>query len=162
MSKFSEVEIVGVDLDDSHFEEIKTSIQNEYPNVKLILLKNDFLDFYDSNKENYFDIIIANPPYIRTQIIGSEKSQKISKEFDLKGKTDIYYAFMMVIAKLLSHNGVSATITSNRFLSIKSGKVPKRDFLLDTLDIQSIYDLGDTKVFTSAAVLPALVFQEKE
>ncbi|MBP6409225.1 MAG: Eco57I restriction-modification methylase domain-containing protein [Fusobacteriaceae bacterium] len=161
VSKFSEVEIVGVDLDDSHFEEIKTSIQNEYPNVKLILLKNDFLDFYDSNKENYFDIIIANPPYIRTQIIGSEKSQKISKEFDLKGKTDIYYAFMMVIAKLLSHNGVSATITSNRFLSIKSGKV-LRDFLLDTLDIQSIYDLGDTKVFTSAAVLPALVFSKKK
>ena len=120
----------------------------------------DFLDFYDANKESRFNIIIANPPYIRTQIIGSEKSQKIAKDFNLKGKTDIYYGFMMAMSSLLSNDGVLATITSNRFLSIKSGYV-LRDYLLETLDIQSIYDLGDTKVFSSAAVLPALVFSKK-
>jgi tRNA1(Val) A37 N6-methylase TrmN6 len=64
----------------------------------LKLLKDDFLEFYDSNKDSDFDIIIANPPYIRTQIIGSEKSQKIAKDFNLKGKTDIYYAFMMAMS----------------------------------------------------------------
>ncbi len=158
--KFSEIEIIGVDLDESNFEKITSSIEEKYSNVKLKLLKDDFLEFYDSNKDSDFDIIIANPPYIRTQIIGSEKSQKIAKDFNLKGKTDIYYAFMMAMSNLLGNNGVLATITSNRFLSIKSGHV-LRDYLLETLDIQSIYDLGDTKVFSSAAVLPALVFSKK-
>lgn len=157
---FSEIEIVGIDLDSSNFEKITSLIKDNYPNVKLTLLMDDFLDFYDANKESSFDIIIANPPYIRTQIIGSEKSQKIAKDFNLKGKTDIYYAFMMAMSSLLSNNGVLATITSNRFLSIKSGHV-LRDYLLETLDIQSIYDLGDTKIFSSAAVLPALVFSKK-
>lgn len=160
VEKFFELEIVGIDLDNSNFEKITAFIKDKYPNVKLTLLMDDFLDFYDLNKESSFDIIIANPPYIRTQIIGSEKSQKIAKDFNLKGKTDIYYAFMMGMASLLSNNGVLATITSNRFLSIKSGHV-LRDYLLETLDIQSIYDLGDTKVFSSAAVLPALVFSKK-
>ena len=160
IEKFSELEIVGIDLDSSNFEKITAFIKNKYPNVKLTLLMDDFLDFYDSNKESSFDIIIANPPYIRTQIIGSEKSKQIAKNFNLKGKTDIYYAFMMGMASLLSNNGVLATITSNRFLSIKSGHV-LRDYFLDTLDIHSIYDLGDTKVFSSAAVLPSLVFSKK-
>ena len=158
--KFSEIEIVGIDLDSSNFEQITSTVIEKYPNVTLTLLMNDFLDFYDANKESRFDIIIANPPYIRTQIIGSEKSQKIAKDFNLKGKTDIYYGFMMAMSSLLSNDGVLATITSNRFLSIKSGYV-LRDYLLETLDIQSIYDLGDTKVFSSAAVLPALVFSKK-
>lgn len=65
---------------------------------------------------------------------------------------------MMAMSNLLGNNGVLATITSNRFLSIKSWSCNYRDYLLETLDIQSIYDLGDTKVFSSAAVLPALVF----
>ena len=113
---FSEIEIVGIDLDSSNFEKITSLIKDNYPNVKLTLLMDDFLDFYDANKESSFDIIIANPPYIRTQIIGSEKSQKIAKDFNLKGKTDIYYAFMMAMYSLLSNNGVLATITSKRFL----------------------------------------------
>lgn len=159
--KFSEIEIVGIDLDNSNFEEITSTVKEKYPNVTLTLLMDDFLDFYDANRESKFDIIIANPPYIRTQIIGSEKSQKIAKNFNLKGKTDIYYGFMMAMSSLLSNDGVLATITSNRFLSIKSGHV-LRDYLLETLDIQSIYDLGDTKVFSSAAVLPALVFSKKQ
>ena len=159
--KFSEIEITGVDLDNCYFKQIESVIKVQYPNVTLKLLQEDFLDFYDANKESRFDIIVANPPYIRTQVIGSEKSRKISREFNLKGKTDIYYAFMMAMANLLSENGISGTITSNRFLSIKSGQV-LRDFLLEALDIQSIYDLGDTKVFSSAAVLPALVFSKKK
>lgn len=161
LMNFNKIEIVGIDIDDSNFLKIKSLILNSYPNVNLNLYKNDFLEFYDTNRENFFDIIVANPPYIRTQIIGGEKSQKISKDFKLKGKTDIYYAFMMAISNLLSPNGISATITSNRFLSIKSGQV-LRDFLLDTLDIKSVYDLGDTKLFSSAAVLPALVFSKRK
>ena len=108
--KFSEIEIVGVDLDNSNFEQITSTVKEKYPNVTLTLLMDDFLDFYDVNKESRFNIIIANPPYIRTQIIGSEKSQKIAKDFNLKGKTDIYYGFMMAMSSLLSNDGVLATL----------------------------------------------------
>lgn len=161
-SYFREIEVVGIDVDDTHFNVIQTLIFENYPNVKLTLDKIDFLDFYEKNKDtNSFDFIVANPPYIRTQIIGSKRSQELSKLFNLKGKVDIYYAFMIAISNLLSDVGVSATITSNRFLSIKSGQ-NLRDFLIKNLDIKAIYDLGDTKVFSAAAVLPALVFSKKK
>ena len=68
---------------------------------------------------------------------------------------------MLALSNLLSEFGFMATITSNRFLSIKSGKVI-RDYLLDNLDVKEIYDLGDTKLFEGIAVLPALVFSQNK
>ncbi|HPG31862.1 MAG TPA: N-6 DNA methylase, partial [bacterium] len=41
---------------------------------------------------NKIDVIIANPPYVRTQILGSEKAQKLSKKFNLAGRVDLYHA----------------------------------------------------------------------
>ena len=162
LADFEKVEVLAFDIDDSNFEIIKEIISNKYKNVSINLMKQDFLDYYvKRNKDENFDLIIANPPYIRTQVLGSDKSKELSKIFDIKGKVDIYYIFMMALSNLLSINGSMATITSNRFLSVKSGKVI-RDYLLENLNIKELYDLGDTKLFEGIAVLPALVFSKNK
>ena len=121
-----------------------------------------FLEYYVERSEGEsFDLIIANPPYVRNQVLGSDKSRELSKIFDTKGKVDIYYIFMLALTNLLSEFGLMATITSNRFLSVKSGKVI-RDYLLENLNIKELYDLGDTKLFEGIAVLPALVFSKNK
>lgn len=160
LANFKSIEILAFDIDDSNFSVIRNIISDRYNNVDITLKSQDFLEYYVERSEGEsFDLIIANPPYVRNQVLGSDKSRELSKIFDTKGKVDIYYIFMLALTNLLSEFGLMATITSNRFLSIKSGKVI-RDYLINNLDIKEIYDLGDTKLFEGIAVLPALVFSQ--
>lgn len=140
----------------------KKRILSFYPNAQLNLIHGDFLDFclnvnssnckYDLPK---FDVIIANPPYVRTQVLGSEQSQILSKNFGLKGRIDIYQAFLIGMSKVLSDEGVAGVIVSNRFLTTK-GSGALRQALHTLYDIYNIWDFGDTKLF-EAAVLPAVI-----
>lgn len=162
LDSFHKIEVFAFDIDSSSFLELEKTISDRYHNVDITLSSKDFLEYYvERDESENFDIIIANPPYVRNQVLGSDKSKELSKIFDTKGKVDIYYIFMLALSNLLSKSGFMATITSNRFLSIKSGKVI-RDYLIDNLDIKEIYDLGDTKLFQGISVLPALVFSQNK
>ena len=106
------------------------------------------------------DIVIANPPYVRTQVLGAKRSRQISQRFGLSGRVDLYHAFAIAMAHSLKPRGIMGLLTSNRFLTIKSGMALRR--ILETqFDLLSIYDLGDTKLFETAAVLPAIVIAQK-
>lgn len=160
VGSFEKIEIVAFDIDSNNFEKINEAISVKYTNVSIELIEQDFLEYYvQRDLDDKFDLIIANPPYVRNQVLGSDKSRELSKIFNTKGKVDIYYIFMMALSNLLSKEGSMATITSNRFLSVKSGKVI-RDYLLENINVREIYDLGDTKIFEGIAVLPALVFSQ--
>ncbi len=43
----------------------------------------DLFPVVESSLNGSFDIIIANPPYVRTQILGSEQAQMLAKKFGL-------------------------------------------------------------------------------
>lgn len=126
-------------------------------NTNILVVNKDFLSS-DTDVDG-FDIIISNPPYIRTQIIGGDKSKKLAAEFNVSGKIDTYHLFMMKCTNLLRENGVMGFITSNKFLNTKSG-LSLRAFLSKNININKVFDLGDTRVFESA-VLPALLFAGK-
>ena len=100
--------------------------------------------------------LIANPPYVRTQVLGSEVAQALSKRYKLTGKTDLYHAFFLNYRRFLKETGAIGVITSNRYLYTKSGE-QVRKHLHEQYTMDLIADLGDTKIF-SAAVLPALLF----
>lgn len=106
------------------------------------------------------DIIIANPPYVRTQILGAEKSQQLSKKFGLKGRVDLYHPFLIAMTESLKEGGILGVITSNRYLLTKGGETI-RQYLIDNYDILEVIDLGDTKLF-DAAVLPAILIGRKK
>ena len=65
----------------------------------------------------------------------------------------------MCTSAVLKENGVAGYITSNKFLTIKSGS-NVRDYMLDNYKIHRITDLGDTKLF-SASVLPCIMVFSK-
>ena len=109
---------------------------------------------------NTVDVIIANPPYVRTQILGTKYAQEIAKKFDLKGRVDLYYPFLVGMTCALKEGGLVGVITSNRYLSTKSG-ISIRKFLEENFEILEIIDLGDTKLF-DAAVLPAIFIGRKK
>ena len=120
------------------------------------------LDLFSNKKSDVnaaFDMVIANPPYVRTQILGAEQAQELAKKFNLKGRVDLYYPFLMAMTESLKEGGILGVITSNRYLSTKSGE-SIRQFLSQNYEILELIDLGDTKLF-DAAVLPAIFIGRK-
>jgi adenine-specific DNA-methyltransferase len=102
-----------------------------------------------------FDLIITNPPYVRTQVLGAEVSRQLAARFQLHGRIDLTHAFVAAMLPLLAPGGVIALLCSNRFLSTRAGLNTRR-LLGDGYLLHEVYDLGDTKLF-EAAVLPAIV-----
>lgn len=103
-----------------------------------------------------YDIVISNPPYVRTQVLGGERAQQLGRAFGLTGRVDLYHAFVCAMSSVLKEDGgVLALLCSNRFLSTRGGASLRR-FLLREFELRAIWDLGDTRLF-SAAVLPAIV-----
>lgn len=138
----------------------ETVIQNQdFLNSKGVH-KEPFDLFSQEIPEEYADVIIANPPYVRTQILGAAKSQEISRRFNLKGRVDLYYPFLIAMTNVLKNGGLIGVITSNRYLFTKSGE-SIRKFLLEHYEPLEVIDLGDTKMF-EAAVLPAIFIGRKK
>jgi len=159
------VTLVGIENDDDSFASLQAR-QPKFKRCRTDLIKGDFLDFFDENDLfasneaiEPVDVIIANPPYVRTQVLGAKRAQQLAARFGLSGRVDLYQAFLVAMARKLRPRGILGVITSNRFLTTRGGMVTRR-FLRTKFDLIEIIDLGDTKVF-EAAVLPALIFASK-
>jgi len=149
--------ITGFDICAKTLDVARAEITRRFPQVKLDLRHKDFLDFaleQDPAVPGPFDLVIANPPYVRTQALTEALSSKIFHKFGLGGRFDLYQPFLIGISRLLAENGAACVITSNRFLTIQSG-ASTRALLLEGFDLTHLWDLGDTKLF-DAAVLPCV------
>ena len=134
---------------------IDVSIETHHKDfLQVCLDRKTFLGERDSSIP-CFDILIANPPYIRTQVLGADQAKILSHSFGLKGRLDAYQAFLVAMRSVMKPNGVAGVIVSNRFLTTK-GASEFRKILYDEYSIKGIWDFGDTKVF-DAAVLPAVL-----
>lgn len=152
------ISLYGYDIDPSAVERSDKRIRAAFPDVETNFMVKDFLN--DETPLTDIDIVIANPPYIRTQILGENTSKRLAEKFGLKGKVDIYYAFFVLSLETLKDGGIAGFITSNKFLTINSGK-SLRECLYKNAQILTISDFGDTKIF-NAAVLPCVtVFKKK-
>lgn len=151
--------VYGFDIDEDICTNAARLLFKEFGNMEIYTRVSDYI--VESKNPNLpkFDYIIANPPYIRTQILGAEKAQQLSKDLGLTGRVDIYYAFLLVSSNLLAKDGIAGFITSNKFLSIKSG-TNVREYLYRQTKIIEIVDYGDTKLF-DASVLPCTIIFEK-
>lgn len=111
--------------------------------------------FSTGNVQEPFHLVIANPPYVRTQIMGAQQAQLLAQSFGLSGRVDMYYPFLLAISQVLDTDGIAGVITSNRFMTTKSGQAVRRE-LLSRFKVLHAWDLGDTKLF-GAAVLPSVL-----
>jgi hypothetical protein len=150
--------LYGYDLDGSALANVAKRLEGTFEEL-------DFLEVAKAHRDELFsppgfDVVVANPPYVRTQVMGAEKSQEIAESFDLHGRVDLYFAFLEGIADVLVPGGVAGVIVSNRFMTTKSGSVV-RERLLERFEVLHIWDLGDTKLF-EAAVLPAVLLLRKK
>lgn len=148
----------GYDLDAQALESVAKRVSGSFEEVDFLSVTKNFRDELFAPER--FDAVIANPPYVRTQVMGAEKAQEISHAFDLNGRVDLYFAFLEGIADVLAPGGVAGVIVSNRFMTTKSGAIV-RARLLERFDVLHVWDLGDTRLF-EAAVLPAVLLLRKK
>lgn len=141
--------LVGYETDAKVAEVTSQKLIEMFPDDRITIMNQDFLSIEPTV---LFDYIIANPPYIRTQILGTEKAQDLANRYSLTGRIDIYYAFLLYTKSFLKDNGIAGYITSNKFFTIKSGSAV-RDYMISNYQIKRIIDFGDTKLF-NASVLP--------
>jgi adenine-specific DNA-methyltransferase len=146
---------VGYETDEDVCQETYERIKKLFPDVIVDIRNEDFLEAVENCTAGIFDFVIANPPYVRTQIMGSDKAQIIAEKLSLTGKIDIYYAFLVYTKNVLKDKGVAGYITSNKVLTIKSG-ASVRNYMLENYQLHRITDLGDTKLF-AASVLPCIL-----
>ncbi len=112
-----------------------------------------------STAEEKADLIISNPPYVRTQVLGASQAGTLARQFGLTGRVDLYHAFVVAMSQALKPDGFLGLLTSNRFLFTQAG-ASLRAWLLREYDPELLIDLGDTKLF-DAAVLPAILVARK-
>lgn len=149
------IKAVGYETDEVVATKTQDLLQGMYPEASIEIRTGDFLEAVENKSVGKYDLVIANPPYVRTQIMGSEKAQGIAEKLKLAGRVDIYYAFLLYTKNVLKEDGISGYITSNKFMTIKTGN-SVRNYMIQNYNIHRITDLGDTKLFT-ASVLPCIM-----
>jgi len=167
------IEVHGFETDGTALANAQTRINRRFPDVSVHLKRRNFLDFvlehvrphdfgglFEGHSDGpTYDLIIANPPYVRTQIMGAAQAQLIASQFGLAGRVDLYFAFIVGMAFVLKPGGTGGFIVSNRFMTTKSGSAV-RQAIRKYFAVQHVWDLGDTKLF-GAAVLPAVLLVKK-
>jgi type I restriction-modification system DNA methylase subunit len=170
---FFEFDIFGFDTHQGATNLARARLKERFPDLKSQLDCKDFvsvaLSYYSAgdNKTIFnpispeqYDLVIANPPYVRTQVMGAKKAQQLASQFGLTGRVDLYYAFLLGIAKVLRPGGILGIIVSNRFMTTRAGS-SVRENVLRFYDVLHVWDLGDTKLF-EAAVLPAVLLLRRK
>lgn len=163
----TQLTVRGFDTNVLALEEATRRVREAFPRTRLELTRGNFLDYvleagnsdrvrslFSNGETEAFDLIIANPPYVRTQVMGAERAQQLANTFGLTGRVDLYQAFLLGMARVLAPDGAAGVIVSNRFMTTRGGGA-LRAALRECFDLRQIWDMGDTKLF-DAAVLPAV------
>jgi type I restriction-modification system DNA methylase subunit len=107
-----------------------------------------------------FDVVIANPPFVRMELIKDDKPA-LERRFPhlFAGRADLYVYFYGIALNILRDGGCLTFISSNSYLNSKfGGKL--RQYFLDTTRIWTLIDFAETKVF-DAVVEPAIIVLQK-
>lgn len=155
--------LTGYDTDSEAIRKALRRLGNR-PNVNLHCA--DFLEMvadnrrtrlFEDNEVNQlgFDLVISNPPYVRTQTLGTHVTRALGSRFGLTGRIDLYQAFTVAMIDALRPLGAMGLLCSNKFLTNQTGS-SMRKLLRQELMLKEIIDLGDTKLF-DAAVLPVII-----
>lgn len=170
---FESFQLCGMDTDAAAMKRAEGRLSGLFSPHTVALEKGDFLEramdtvgghgcrsLFAPQPFDLYDVVIANPPYVRTQVLGADRAQEIARDFALVGRVDLYHAFIEGISRILVPDGHAGIIVSNRFLTTRSGAAIRRR-LVENFNILHVWDLGDTKFF-QAAVLPALLFLRRK
>ena len=108
-----------------------------------------------------FDIIIANPPYIKEGRMSKTFFEPYKDSPYYKGKMDIWYLFACNGLDLLNPNGVLCFIATNNWVT-SFGASKLRDKVIKETRICNIVDFGAVMMFESASIQTMIMMFQKD
>jgi hypothetical protein len=113
-----------------------------------------------ANKRGGFDIVLANPPYVRQELITHLKPalKKIFPEV-YAGGADLFIYFYARAVQLLRPGGVLSFIAPNKFFRSAYGE-KLREYLAANTRPRVLIDFGDYPIF-EAITYPAIIVTQK-
>jgi hypothetical protein len=108
-----------------------------------------------------FSICLANPPYVRHELIRDQKpALRAAFPTVYNGTADLYTYFYSRALQLLQPNGMLVFISSNKWFRAGYGANLRRH-IANSCQIYSITDFGDLPVFQSATAYPMIFVAQK-
>lgn len=108
-----------------------------------------------------FDIIIANPPYIKEGRMSKTFFEPYKDSPYYKGKMDIWYLFACNGLDLLNSKGVLCFIATNNWVT-SYGASKLRDKIIKETRICNIVDFGAVMMFESASIQTMIMMFQKD
>lgn len=108
-----------------------------------------------------FDIIIANPPYIKEGRMSKTFFEPYKDSPYYKGKMDIWYLFASNGLDLLNSNGILCFIATNNWVT-SFGASKLRDKVIQETRICNIVDFGAVMMFESASIQTMIMMFQKD
>lgn len=124
------------------------------------------LAFPEAFEAGGFDVVLANPPYVRMEHLVAADERTYAKAFPevVAPRADLLVFFYARALQLARNGGRVAFITSNKFMRSGYGG-PVRGHLASHLKIDTVFDFGDLPLFEagsgSVAAYPAVVVGTK-
>ncbi|MBE3128896.1 MAG: Eco57I restriction-modification methylase domain-containing protein [Actinobacteria bacterium] len=110
---------------------------------------------------NGFDIVIANPPYVRQESIRNLKPLLKKAGYEVYNSTsDIYTYFYEKSYQILKPEGFSTFITSNKWMRAKYGE-NLRKFFKNKTALLNMINFGGYKVFEATVDTNILIFKKE-
>ena len=111
-------------------------------------------DFATINQAGGFDIVVANPPYVRQGDIKPDAYKKDLNQTHSAATTpgsDLYCYFYARALELLRAGGMHVFVCSNRWLDVTYG-TKLQAYLLDHATIEAIYESAIERQFSTAII----------
>jgi hypothetical protein len=108
-----------------------------------------------------FDVVVANPPYVRQELLGAIKPHLEARFQSYHGMADLYVYFYELGLTLLRPGGRLSFIVTNKWMKAGYGE-PLRRFLACNAWLESVVDFGHAKqIFEDADVFPCILVARK-
>jgi|Deesub1362A_J573_1020465.scaffolds.fasta_scaffold01312_4 hypothetical protein len=109
-----------------------------------------------------FDVVIANPPYVRQEKIKKQKELLRKAGYEVYNSTsDLYTYFYEKSHQILKEEGVSCFISSNKWMRAKYGEKLRR-FFKEKTEVINLIDFGGYPVFEATVDTSIMLFKKQE
>lgn len=155
----SNQEIIGLDINDIFVGLSRLFFYGDdisIFSVDSVLSESDYL-----SHESY-DVIVGNPPYIRSQSLDTDYKTRLKEKYSdvINGNFDLTVPFIKKMFEMLDYEGVCGIVISNKLLQSKYGR-NICEFLVGNTKILEIIDFGDGQLFDGRTTYVAVIIFQK-
>ncbi len=152
---------LGFEIDEHYYAPAKKLWAKEDIELRNV----DFLK--EGTTDEHFDLLVANPPYVRHHYIDAETKRKLQKEvlqntgIKISGLAGLYCYFLLLSEKWLADGALSCWLIPSEFLDVNYGTAVKQ-YLLECVDLLWVHKFkADDVKFEDALVSSTVVFFRK-